>query len=234
MRPRRCPRPESPREALAHFPGRLSRRIVGRTKNVDVGKRLSRLLSALLVIYSIAGIVLSSVVGSVIRLIADPAYWRAGEVVPIIVMSLYWGALIYIFQTGLLFAKHTRPLLVVSLFSNVSVLAFNIVLVPRFDVYGAALSYLLTNIAATTATYWFAQRACKIKYEFDALYKITPSFIFAVILVIGVDRMTVGFSNCAAKIAVIAGMLVVIQRIDGFRPGDLRVEVMRLFRKSGM
>lgn len=191
-------------------------------KDANVAERLSRLLSAFVLTYGTVGLILISVAGDILRFVSAPIYWRASEIVPIISFSLLWAGLTYIFQTGLMYAKRTRPLFLISLLSNVSVLAFNILLVPRLDYYGAAISYLLSNIGATLATYWLAQRAWRINYNFWALYRIIPSFAVAAILIICIDRATIGLTNWIAKLGIIGIIMAVICAAGPHRLADIR------------
>jgi O-antigen/teichoic acid export membrane protein len=50
--------------------------------------------------------------------------------------------------------------------------AANVVLIPRYGMYGAAVAFVVSQAAATAVTAWFAQRAYRIPYEAARLAQI--------------------------------------------------------------
>jgi O-antigen/teichoic acid export membrane protein len=81
-------------------------------------------------------------------------------------------ALSWFLVTSLNVAKQTRVYPVVTGFGAAASITANLLLIPPFGMWGAALALVVSQTLATGVTAYFAQRAYRIPYEIGRLAKV--------------------------------------------------------------
>jgi O-antigen/teichoic acid export membrane protein len=110
--------------------------------------------------------------GIAVALLLPAEYLLAAGIIPTLVLGMTIQSLAWFFATSLNIAKKTRVYPVVTAIGAAASLAANLVLIPRFGLFGAALSVVVSQTLATAATLYFAQRAYHIPYEVGRLVKL--------------------------------------------------------------
>lgn len=125
----------------------------------------------------------SVLVRDVIAIVADVRYHAAHQYVPLIIMAqLFAGAHWYV-QFGILFEKKTKYLAYASIFGALLSISSNLLLIPRYQAWGAASATLISYVFFFLLTYYFGQKYYHIPYQFGRILKIVITalllFIFA-------------------------------------------------------
>jgi O-antigen/teichoic acid export membrane protein len=119
-----------------------------------------------------AGLGLSLVIPSVMKIVPSAEYFEAHKVVPIIVLGYVIRELSDFFRGILFITKRTFYVgLTVTVTAGVSTLLY-MTLIPAYSMYGAATATLFTFIFMAGAMLFFAQRQRRIPYEFGRLLSL--------------------------------------------------------------
>jgi O-antigen/teichoic acid export membrane protein len=122
------------------------------------------LYSSYVLMFSIIGISMFSF--EVVKVMAKSReFWEAVAIIPILAISVFFVNMKDITIYGLHFAKKTRIIGMIVVFSTIFGLALNLILIPVLGITGAALATLFSQVFYWYACHYFAQRAFYIPYE---------------------------------------------------------------------
>ena len=122
------------------------------------------LYSSFVMMFTIVGISMFSY--EIIKVIATSRqYWEAVAIIPILSLSVFFGNMKDITVYGLHIAKKTRVIGLIIILTTLLSLALNILFIPLWDITGAALATLLSQIIYWFACYYFSQKAFFVPYE---------------------------------------------------------------------
>ena len=93
------------------------------------------------------------------------ALWSAFSIIPILSLSIFFVNMKEITVYGLHIAKKTRIIGIIVVLTSFLSLALNLLLIPYWDITGAALATLFTQFVYWYACYYFSQRAFHVPYE---------------------------------------------------------------------
>ena len=111
-------------------------------------------------------------------------YWQSNEIVPIISMALFFGLLKENITVGLSIKKATGIIGIYIFITGLLNIVMNFVLIRYWDIYGAALATLISQLFLFGMLLRSAQKVYRIPYE---LKKVFLLFILAVVyIVIGI------------------------------------------------
>lgn len=126
------------------------------------------LYSSYVLMFAIVGVSLFSL--EIIKVIAtSKTYWEAVAIIPVISMSIFFINMKDITVYGLHIAKRTRIIGIIVVFSTVVSLALNILLIPVWDITGAAVATLLSQFIYWYVCYHYSQKAFYVPYEIGKL-----------------------------------------------------------------
>ncbi len=114
----------------------------------------------------------------------DIIYWESANIVAILAFSFFFSMLKDSAFIGLQVVKKTRISGSLIAISSVINLGLNILLIPRFSIYGAAVGTLLSQIIFFAMIYTASQKWYRIPYELSRVLMIIG---------VGVGLVTVGF-----------------------------------------
>jgi O-antigen/teichoic acid export membrane protein len=106
-------------------------------------------------------------------------YWEAYKLIPIFSLGITFSMLKDVSVTGLQITKRTKIIGIFLTGIAVFNLAINLLLVPVWGIYGAALSSLLSQFIFFCILYFYAQKYYPIPYRLD---KVGMIIFFGVIL----------------------------------------------------
>jgi len=122
------------------------------------------LYSSFVLMTGVVGISLFSY--EVIKVLANSnQFWPAVAIIPILSLSVFFGNMKDISVYGLHFTKKTGIISIIIVFTTILSLCLNLLLIPLYDITGAALATLLSQAVYWLACYYFAQKAFYIPYE---------------------------------------------------------------------
>lgn len=127
------------------------------------------LYSSYVIMFAIIGLSLFS--REAIMLISrSEDLWGSFAIVPVLSLSVFFLNLREVSSSGLYIAKKTKILGVIVAVSGIMNLALNILLIPLWDIAGAAVATLLSQVFYWYACYFFSQKAYFIPYETGKLF----------------------------------------------------------------
>lgn len=107
-------------------------------------------------------------------------YWQANGIVPLISVALLFGLMRGNTQIGLVIKKKTKAIGILLVSTSLLNIGLNLLLIPIFDIYGAALATLLSQLFFFITTTTSAQKHYHIPYEWS---KIVTAIIIAIIII---------------------------------------------------
>jgi len=111
-----------------------------------------------------------------LMIIATPAYYGAAAIASILVFSSLFAGLTNIADLGSAISKKTAPLGIVYSFTSIILILLNILLIPKYGVYGAAFAVCISQLLTPVFVFYFSQKSYPIPYDF------VRSFFFLVVL----------------------------------------------------
>jgi len=183
------------------------------------------LYSSYILMFAIVGVSLFAF--EIIKIIATSRdYWGAVIIIPFLSLSVFFVNMKEVTVYGLHIAKKTRIIGVIVVFSTILSLVLNILLIPIWDITGAAVATLLSQFIYWYACYYYSQKVFFVPYE---IRKIAVMIIagaalsFSSVLINGMDllpRMLIK-SVCLASFPFILYLFnfyepVELQAIRGF------------------
>jgi len=151
-------------------------------KRPDAQVFYARIMTYFLLGFMFLGLGISVLSEDIIRIMASRTFWGAHSVVPIIVLASAGGGAYYLLQIGIYVRNQTKYVpIIFSVVGGINIVC-NSLLIPRIHMYGAACSYLITNVVLCGVTYVVSQRFLPIKYE---IMRISKMFLVAGIIYFG-------------------------------------------------
>lgn len=122
------------------------------------------LYSSFILMFAIVGVSLFSY--EIIKIIATSRdYWNAVIIVPILSLQIFFVNMKEVTVYGLHIAKKTRTIGYIVVFSTIMSLALNLLLIPVWDIAGAAVATLLSQFIYWISCYYFSQKVFYVPYE---------------------------------------------------------------------
>lgn len=113
----------------------------------------------------------------------NPNYWSGVGIVPIVMLGYFFNGLYINFMIGSMITKKTSYIMYSNLLSAILSILLNFILIPRFNIYGAAFSILISYLFLCVFTYFVNQKLWKIDYN---IKKNLLLFLFTIICFFGV------------------------------------------------
>ena len=136
------------------------------------------LYSSYIVMFGIIGISLFSF--EIIKVIAtSKAYWDAVIIIPVLSLSIFFTNMKEVTVYGLHIAKKTRIIGIIVVITTILSFVLNFLLIPVWDIMGAALATLLSQVIYWYACYFYSQKIFYVPYEIG---KITLMIITGAVL----------------------------------------------------
>jgi O-antigen/teichoic acid export membrane protein len=136
------------------------------------------LYSSYVMMFGIVGVSLFSF--ELIKILADSKeYWDAVVIIPVLSLSIFFINMKEVTVYGLHIAKKTRIIGIIVVFATLISLALNLLLIPLWDITGAAIATLLSQFIYWFACYYYSQKVFYIPYE---IRKITVLLLIGAVL----------------------------------------------------
>ena len=149
------------------------------------------LYSSYILMFAIVGVSLFSY--EIVKVIATSrAYWDAVAIIPVLSLSVFFVNMKEVTVYGLHIAKKTRIIGIIVVFSTIMSLVLNILLIPIWDIAGAAMATLLSQFIYWYACYYYSQKVFFVPYEIRKIITllITGSVLsFSSLLINGMDLL---------------------------------------------
>lgn len=117
-------------------------------------------------IFLFGAIVLSLIAPHFIKVFArNPDYWLSKNIVPFISFSLVFYGMQIIGVMSFYHEKKTNIVLLIFILSSITNIIINLILIPFFGMYGAAISTFISYLISTILIYQFSKKYYFIKWE---------------------------------------------------------------------
>ncbi len=136
----------------------------------DAQRFFSKTLTYYTFILVLASLTLSLFSQEVIELFSKNAEYNiAYTIVPFISLAFIFKGIQYVYSLGLHFVKKTKYNAYIVLCAAIINFILNMLLIPRFGIYGAAVATIISWILMSTAFYKFSFKFYKVKYEIQKI-----------------------------------------------------------------
>lgn len=156
-------------------------------------------------------------------------YWSGLKVVPVILAAYFISGVYSTLNAAPFFTNNTRSILFITFAGVISNTVLNIILIPLFDITGAAVSTLLTYFIMFIIIYFYSQKIYKIQYDWNKISKLVLSavMVFALCYFIINELNTEIIIKMIVDLAIISLLLFFI---NYFKIIELK-KVSALFKK---
>jgi O-antigen/teichoic acid export membrane protein len=166
----------------------------------------SKMLTYFVFVLCWAGLALTLFGKEVVKLLAlNPDYWAAYQVVPYIVLAYIFSGAKNVINLGLYLKSKTNYLAYITIGAAALNIGLNFLLIPRYNMIGAAIATVISFVALYIVTYFVANKFYKIPYENLKVLKM-------LILAIGLFLL----STLTADLNVIARVIIKVAIIISF------------------
>jgi O-antigen/teichoic acid export membrane protein len=187
----------------------------------NAGAIYSRVLLYYAGLSGLATFTLASMAPELVRAISTDDYGAAADVLPVLLVPAALQGVIYIFQTGSYVQKHTRAILYAVTISSVTNFGLNLLLIPRFHLFGAATAAACAALVNVCVTYLLGQRAVVIKYAPGRALTLLALSISGGIL-LAVAHQSGHDVALPVRLAVLAFYAVMVARFADLTPSRVR------------
>jgi O-antigen/teichoic acid export membrane protein len=179
-------------------------------KNIDEYKKfLSKVCENFVSILLFCVIILYSFFHQLYNFIVEESYSEGFNIIWIIIISLIiWGAA-NILSNTIILKEQTHKKLILTIIATVSNIGLNILLIPKYDMYGAAYATLISYTIVSILYYFLSQKLIKINYNYKKIMGSIIIFVGALNLELLIDKMNYNF-----LFLIIAKLFIVL--ITGF------------------
>jgi O-antigen/teichoic acid export membrane protein len=162
-------------------------------KEPDAKELFSRVLTYFTVFSCFVFLIISFFISEIVQMplpgrghLIGKAYWGGLNIVPLILLSYLFNGLYMNFIVGVYIEKKTKFLPYVTGLGALANVVFNLVLIPPFQMMGAAVATLISYIVMAGGMYYLNQKVYPIKYEYKRLSKLAVStgIIFVLYLLV--------------------------------------------------
>ena len=153
----------------------------------DAKQLYSRILTYFTLFSAIVVVLVSLYVDDIVkihvfhRFIINPAYWSGLGIVPVILLGYLFNGLYVNFMAGIYIEKKTSHLPYITGIGAVINVVVNLLLIPRFGMFGAAWATFFAYAGMALTIYFVSHRFYPVKYEFGRLLKIGIALAVVVI-----------------------------------------------------
>lgn len=153
----------------------------------------------------------------VLRVMADPEFWPAASIVPVVVAAYLVQSWSGVAGFGIGVSERTKYMTYAMWLSVIVVIAFYALLIPRFGAMGAAVATLLAFVVRFGLLYRFSQRLWPITYRWGPALRLAGIGTLVTVPAFAIDAGVVAEGLLgAALLAVYLGLVwsVVLKRED--------------------
>lgn len=191
------------------------------SRRADAQQIYSKVLTYFVLVGTLVALILGVLAPEGVKLIADPAYWEAAQVVMLVATSYVFYGMHFVLAPGIHITNNTKYypwLIVVPALAN---LMLNYLFVPGFGRLGAAATTFVCYIFVCVLTYLTAQKFYPVKYEWKKMWVIflLAGGIYAVSLLVGGENI---WLTVLLKSGLLLLFLVILYALGFLRKSEWR------------
>lgn len=139
----------------------------GQEQNREVLGRICSGLVLFLIVIACLGILLSP---AFVNLMLDHRYRAAAPIVPLVIMGYLFHAIFSLLNMGIMQAKRTKFVFLISLLAFTANMTLNFAMIPRLGMTGAAWATTIAYALEALVAYFFAQRFFVLPYRLPEIF----------------------------------------------------------------
>jgi len=180
--------------------------------------RITTYFTVLMLSLSLPVALLSS---DLIKIMANPAFWSADQVVPVVVLAFIAHGFYFMFVNQLFFAKKTRKLASFTVTAALVNISLNIWLIPIYGIMAAAWTTTIGYTLLTVLVYFESKRTYPVPYEYR---RISIALLAALITYIFVNLIHIPnpVTNLVVRTVAIAIFPLLLLSLRFFTPSELK------------
>jgi O-antigen/teichoic acid export membrane protein len=149
------------------------------------------LYTSFVMMFAIVGVSLFSY--EIIKVLAgSKEFWGAVIIIPVSALAIFFVNMKEVTVYGLHIAKKTKIIGIIVVFSTILSLVLNFLLIPIWDITGAAIATLLTQFIYWYACYYYSQKVFFVPYEIRKIVVMLitgAALSFSSLLINGMDLL---------------------------------------------
>lgn len=202
------------------------RYVVG--KSINAIELFSQTFSIISSVMIVGGLAIALFVEDLLRIMSAPEFWSAHRVVPYILVAYLYQCWTNFCRYGLLLKKQTVQITIGAWIAAVVVTAGYILLIPRYDVIGAAIA---TLIAFVSRFIWENNRAKKA-FDMQLPWVRVNSLLLVAIIIYCLSLLLPNslVVSIVARMLILIGFVCLVLFSPIMRSGDRKL-IMRSLRK---
>jgi O-antigen/teichoic acid export membrane protein len=184
-------------------------------KRPDAKSVYSRVTTYYLLALVFFGLLIAALAREMIVILAHPSYLRAHTVVPLIVLSMGFMCSGNVLQIGVLLRRKTAYLPFITGVAAVTNIALNFLLIPRYEMMGAAAATAISFFVYVSGTLLMAQRFYPIRFERRRIAKIllSATAVYFVVSRLVIDNTLLSASVKGALVVALLGLALHTTRL---------------------
>jgi len=119
----------------------------------------------------------------IVTIILNARFYEAHKVIPIFLLSIIFSELTGIFHLKFIYKNKTIWFSITFILSALLNVSFNLILIPKFSIYGASLAKTLSELFILFLTYYISQKLHKSSYHLYHNFMPLVGVIFIVFLI---------------------------------------------------
>lgn len=182
------------------------------SENPDNKKIISNIFSYFIFAGLFLFLLLSAVTDSAVKIsvfgfeFLNAGYWSGLKIVPVILLAYFFSGLYSTLNAVPFFTNRTYAILAVTAAGFILNLIFNFLLIPHYEIMGAAAATMFTYLSMFIIIYFYTQKIYRIDYPWSRILKLAAiTFIFFAMCYFGVNKWVT-----AIWPALILNMLMVV------------------------
>ncbi|UCE18752.1 MAG: flippase [Gemmatimonadota bacterium] len=166
----------------------------------------------------------------VLHLFVGEVYWEASRIVPVILLSYLFYGMYVNFIVGVYITKKTKPVPYVTGFAAGVNILFNLLLIPKLGMMGAALATLMAYMSMALFLYLINTKVFPIPYEMSRLCKISLAAVIIFVTNIFLTSSKMGV-ELVLKSLLMVGFLCILFGFRFFQTGEFSA-FKKMIRKT--
>jgi O-antigen/teichoic acid export membrane protein len=158
-------------------------------KRPDAKQTYARIFTYTTFLLTFIGLGLSMLIPEILRFMVTPEFRKAGDIIPLVVLSMIIFNSTYHFDFGILQSRKTKYLAYINLSTAAVNVGTNYFLIREFGLTGAVCSSIIALSLQSFLLYTFSRRLYPIPYEFRRI----AAFVLVALAVYLASRLTVSW-----------------------------------------
>lgn len=195
-------------------------------RNADVNHAQALILRYLFAASVTAGLGIALFARDLLEIMSDEAYWRAADLLPILMIAAVLQVMTYPLQTGFLYAKKTRHILHIGVTSALTSVVSILFLIEAFGLAGACLGQVVVSSVSVWLTNRLSQRYLRVSYDIRRLIPIAFLATATYLASLSLSGLA-GWLSLPAKAALFAAFVLALFKTGCFTREE--IDAMRAF-----